>query len=152
MAGYWFWRAVFRLTSLPWRVERLHSVNYLHQVVVVCRLHRCIWYAPCIMLLRHFQWGHFHTGGGGTLSNFVWRCVCCMLSNVYLWSSEYKKITSKYSIILYIYNVSRNYNTRWLTSYCIVCPSITVFSMPINRRRMYVNTNHNCAFRTFQIS
>ena len=32
--------------------------------------------------------GHFHAGGGGTLSNYVWRCVFCMLINVYLWSSE----------------------------------------------------------------
>ena len=55
--------------SLPWRVERPRSVNYLHQVV--CRLNRCTWYAPCIMLLRNFPRGHSHAGGGGTVSNSV---------------------------------------------------------------------------------
>ena len=98
-----WWRAVFRRTSLPWRVERIRSVNYLHPVV--CRLNRCIWYAPCRMLLRNFPRGHFHTGGGGTVSNSLWICVLCMLSNVYLWSSEYKNVTYKSSIIVTIYPV-----------------------------------------------
>ena len=43
----------------------------IHQVVVVCRLNRCIWYAPCIMLLRNVPRGHCHAGGGGTVSNSV---------------------------------------------------------------------------------
>ncbi len=44
-------------------------VNYLHQVV--CRLNQCIWHAPCRRLLRNFPRGHFHAGGGGTVSNSV---------------------------------------------------------------------------------
>ena len=136
VAGGCFWRAVFLRTSLLWRVERLRSDNYLHQVV--CRLNRCIWYAPCRMLPRNFPRGHFHAGGGGTVSNSVWLCVFFTLINVYLWSSDYKNVTSKSSII-----VSRSYNTCSLTSHCIVGPSITVFGMPSKRRRMLLNTNHN---------
>ena len=75
-------------------------VNCIHQVVF--RLNRCIWYAPCRRLLRNFRRGHFYAGGGGTVSNSVWLCVFCMLTNVYLWSSEYKEVTS---IIVIIYHV-----------------------------------------------
>ena len=121
------------------------QVNYLHQVV--CRLNRCIWHAPCRRLLRNFPRGHFHAGGGGTVSNSVWLCVFCM--NVCIWRSEYKKVTS---IIVIIYPLGPRYNTCWLTSHCVVCPSITVFSMPSKCRRMLFNTNHNCIFRNYQIS
>ena len=148
MAGGWFWRAVFRRTSLPWRVERLRSCQ-LPGPTSGCRLNRCIWYAPCRWLLRNFPRGHFHAGGGGTVSNSVWLCVFCMLIKVYLWSSEYKKVTSKSSKIDII---SRIYNTCWLTSHCVVCPPITVFSMHSKRRRILLNTNNNCIFRNYQIS
>ncbi len=49
-------------------------------------------------------------------------------------------------------NISRSYNKCWLTSHCVLCPSIAVFSMHIKRRRLLFNTNHNCIFRNYQIS
>ena len=121
-------------------------VNYLHQVI--CRLNRCIWHAPCRRLLRNFPRGHFHAGGGGTVSNSVWLCVFCM--NVCHGSSGYKTVTS----IVKIYPVGPRYNrpTCTLTSHCVVFPSITVFSMPSKCRRRLFNTNHTCIFRNNQIS
>ena len=81
VAGGCFWRTVFLRTSLLWRVERPRSVNYLNQVV--CPLNRCIWYAPCRMLLRNFPRGHFRAGSGGTVFNSILLCVFCTLINVY---------------------------------------------------------------------
>ena len=81
----------------------VRSVNYLNQVV--CPLNRCIWYALCIMLLRNFPRGYFRAGSGGTVFNSILLCVFCTLINVYRWSSEYKKVTSKYSIFVIIYHV-----------------------------------------------
>ena len=128
-------------------------VNYLHQVVR--RLNRCIWYAPCRRLIQNFPRGHFHAGGGGTVSNSVWLCVFCLLTSVHLWSSEYKKgnFYNSYNNSITIKSIiSRTYNTFWLPSHCVVCPYITLFSMPSKRRRKLFNTNKNCIFRNYQIS